>query len=175
MQENNMDYVPANIVKMLFEQSQNAINANTAAIKEMTGSVNELTKVMAAPPTKQNIMDEIKEHESNCGDRVKETCDMIDEIVREDEEKQKTKKIEVEKQYTSITSMLDNIKTGVNSVLGRVNLMITVVVIVLGVVSIIYFFVTSSVNTSVKQVLDEHIKVENNINKNGTGVPNAIK
>lgn len=175
MQDNNMDYVPANIVKMLFEQSQNAINANTVAIKEMTNAMHELSRTMVAPPTKQNILDEIREHEDSCGERVRETCQLIDEIVKEEDEKQKSKKIEVEKQFNTISLSLDSIKGLMDGLLSRVNLMITVVLIVFSIAGAVYMFVTNSVNSSVKQALDDHIKVETNTSKPVTGVTNATK
>jgi len=154
MQENNMDYVPANIVKMLFEQSQKAIEANTIAVDKMTSAVNELTKFMALPPTKRDILDEIKEHEGNCGIRSKE-------IMEDDEKFQANRRIEDEKRYSSISNGLNTIQAKVNTVYNKVNLMITVVLIVFGLLSITYIYVNNSVNTSVKQVLETHIQNEN--------------
>lgn len=172
MQDNNMDYVPADIVKMLFDQSQKASESNTLAVKEMTESVNELAKVMALPPTKRDILDEIKEHETHCGTRVKDTYTVLDKMVAEEKEKQNTRKTEEEKQNTNIVSILNGIKTSVDNMISKVNVMITVVLITFTLLTITYIFVNTYVNHNIKKVVEETIK-ENVINK---GIqPNAIK
>jgi len=156
-----MDYVPADIVKMLFEQSKNAIDANTTAITKMTESVNELAKVMAAPPTKRDILDEIKEHENHCGNRVKETCEKLENIVDDEEKLQANKKLEDEKRHNVITNGLGTIQGKVNAVHNRVLLMIAVVLIAFSLISITYIYVNNSVNSAVKSVLESHIEKEN--------------
>lgn len=172
MQDSNMDYVPADIVKMLFDQSQKASESNTLAVKEMTEAVNELAKVMALPPTKRDILDEIKQHEIHCGVRVKETYTVLDKMVTEEEKKQNSRKTEQEKENINITSILNSIKTSIDTMVSKVNVMITVVLITFTLLTITYIFVNSYVNSNVKKVVEETIK-ENIINK---GIqPNAIK
>lgn len=145
--DNKMDYVPADIVKMLFEQSKNAIDSNTIAIKEMTNSVNELSKILAAPPTGRDILDVIKEHEIHCSTRVKENIIDIEKIEVEDE-----------KRFNTITTNLGTIKEKINTIQGRINLMILVVSITFTLISITYVYVNNSVNTSIKHVLEENLK-----------------
>lgn len=172
MQDSNMDYVPADIVKMLFDQSQKASESNTLAVKEMTEAVNELAKVMALPPTKRDILDEIKQHETHCGVRVKETYTVLDKMVTEEEKKQNSRKTEQEKENINITSILNSIKTSIDTMVSKVNVMITVVLITFTLLTITYIFVNSHVNSNIKKVVEETIK-ENVINK---GIqPNAIK
>jgi hypothetical protein len=172
MQDNNMDYVPADIVKMLFDQSQKASESNTLAVKEMTEAVNELAKVMALPPTKRDILDEIKEHEEHCGIRVKETYTILDKMVVEEEKKQNSRKLEHDKENVNVVSILNSIKTTMDTMVSKVNIMIAVVLITFTLLTITYIFVNSHVNSNIKKVVEETIK-ENTINK---GIqPNAIK
>lgn len=156
--QDNMDYVPAQIVKMLFEQSQHAIESNTVAVKEMTDSVNDLAKIMALPPTKRDILDEVKNHEEKCGIRTKETYQVLDDILEDEEKKQNICKTETDKKFSSIETHIIDIKKDVGTLKSKVNTMITIVLITFSLMSVIYIFVNHAVNNNIKQTIQETVK-----------------
>lgn len=139
----NIDYVPANIVKMLFEQSQHAIESNTLAVKEMTNSVNELAKIIALPPSNRDILDEVKVHENQFTEKIKEVCYDKEEVDKEN-------KTELEKYFKVTNDNITEIKTDVGTLKSRVNTMIAVVLIVFSLLAISYLFVSSSIHSSIE-------------------------
>lgn len=160
-----MDYVPAEIVKILFEQSCNAIESNTKSVKEITASVNELAKIMSLPPTKRDILDEVKSHEDKCNIRTKETYQVLDNIIEDDDKKQDACKIEIERQFNNIEAIVKKICNDVDIMKSKVNTMIMIVMIAFSLMSVIYVFVNHSVNSNIKQTISETIK-EYDINNN---------
>lgn len=162
--------VPADIVKLIFEQTQKSIESNTVTVKDMTEAVNELARIISYPPTKQNILDEVKSHEEKSADRKKETCDILDDLFDEDDKKNCLVKMDLDKQFTSLNDSVVEIGKDVKSLKNKVLTMITVVLIAFGLISIIYIFVNNSVNSNIKQLIKTEMVEQQKYINNNNGV-----
>lgn len=153
------DYIPANIAIKLFEQSQKAIEANTQTIKEMTVAVNELTKVIALPPTNKDILEEVKEHETASTNRIKD-------VVLVDEKTENGRKETLKVFFSNLLTEINTIKTDIKSMKSKIITMITVVCVAFSLLTISWLYVNNAVNTNIKNVVKEVIKEYNTTHYN---------
>lgn len=169
----NIDYVPAEIVKMLFDQNQKAIESNTIAIKEMTKAVTDLANFIAYPPTNKDISVQIKEHDDNLNQHIKDSC-------LEDEKKLKEQKDDIDTSFKEIKNSIKTMSETVDTLKSKVNTMIAIVLIAFSLATTIYVIINTVVNSNVKTTIETTMK-QYNINNNGnktheiTNVPTQTK
>ena len=141
--------VPADIVKLIFEQTQKSVETNTLAIKDLTLAVNDLIRAITSSPSHKDITECIKNMETKTHEFRKDICDKQDR--------------ENEKRYNEQNKILYKISDMVKELKTKTMTMITIVLITFSLMTVSYIFVNNAINHSV----NKNIKaaVEESINK----------
>lgn len=170
--------IPESIVKLLFDQVKEAAEKNNEAIRDLSGGVRELHKIISTLPTRQEFVSEIKSHEQACAKKEENLSALIDEEKIEISNKVIAAIGKVETNATKLseaTNKLDNalcsitdqksilksINDGIGDVAGKIKTMIIVVCVAFSVTMLIFYFVKSAndvlINNSIKQAVKEII------------------
>ena len=145
-QDNNQELLPSKYVDKLFDTVKDSSDHNTNAIKELTTAINGLALLLTAPPTHTEIHTKIKEHDAEI--KLKDKEDNVETIKR-----------------------FDSIDKKLESLTGKMKLVIITISIVFSLLTISYIVVksitdyqiTANINKNTELVMDKNIKERNPI------------